>query len=141
MTVEACLIIPWIVFMLVWLIYLGFFEYNRCLLFQDNYALGAQVSGQILSTSDKQKWINSHIDGWFGHKYMGTSKVIKKATVSSKNIEVESQLKVQHPLSFHLDVIPSANWKISDCIKIDNFSFSQRLRLQRGVGRLVDGGD
>lgn len=39
MTVEASFIITWTVFLFVFLIYLSFYSYDKCVLFQDAYAV------------------------------------------------------------------------------------------------------
>ena len=61
MTVEAAFVVPWVVFILVWIIYLGYFEYDRCLLFQDNYMLASQTASGIRSVEAQSEWMNSHM--------------------------------------------------------------------------------
>ena len=39
MSVEASFIITWTVFLFVFLIYLSFYSYDKCVLFQDAYAV------------------------------------------------------------------------------------------------------
>lgn len=139
MTVEAAFIIPWTIFIIAWLIYLGYFEYDRCLLFQDNYILASQASAQIKTRTEKQSWLSANIPERTGNKYMGTSRVNMEGYVSGSRIKMTSSHKVSHPLSFHDGFIPEGNWNISDTVNADNFSFTERLRIQRGIGRVAEG--
>ncbi len=140
MTVEASFVIPWVVFIVVWIIYLGFFEYDRCVVFQDNYRLATQTASQICSTADQQNWLNGHIKTVFGKKYLGTRRVDTEGKVGSREIEVYSSITVAHPLSFHARMIPISNWKLTDRVSADNFSYTGRLRTFRTVGRILGGG-
>ena len=140
MTLEASFIVPWVVFIIVWIIYLGYFEYDRCLLFQDNYSLATQTASRITDISGQNEWLNAHLRGQYGNKYMGTRHVEAQGEVSGDAVTVGSTLKVAHPLSFHADMIPAADWHISDRVCADNYSFTKRLRLFRAVGRVFDGG-
>ena len=141
MTLEASFVVPWVIFIIVWLIYLGYFEYDRCLIFQDDYSLATQTAARIADTGDKQEWLDSHIPGQIGSKYMGTSGVTTEGRVSSTEIRVSSSMKVSHPLSYHAGMIPSSNWNISDSVSADNFSYPKRLRLFRAAGRVLGGAD
>lgn len=138
MTLEAAFIVPWVVFMLVWLIYLGYFEYDRCLLFQDDYTLATQTATRICTNDEQQNWLNGHMNTQLGHKYMGGSHVEISGKVESSRIKVESRTRVAHPLSFHAGFIPTGNWNISDVVNADNYSFTQRLRTYRTVGRVLN---
>ncbi|MCR4595755.1 MAG: hypothetical protein K5673_03125 [Lachnospiraceae bacterium] len=140
MTVEAAFVVPWVVFILVWIIYLGYFEYDRCLLFQDNYMLASQTASGIRSVEAQSEWMNSHMKKQYGIKYMGTGRVESQGEVTDSEVVVSSSLTVKHPLSYHAGMIPSSNWSISDEVHADNYSFTKRIRLFRSVGRVLDGG-
>ncbi len=137
MTVEAAFIVPWVVFIIVWIMYLGYFQYDRCLLFQDNYSLATQTAARIDTTEGKQSWLDSHKAGQLGIKYMATRSVQCTGTVSSTGIQINSALKVSHPLTYHAGFIPSSNWDISAEVNADNFSYTKRLRLFRTGMRLI----
>ncbi len=140
MTVEASFIIPWVVFIIVWIIYLGYFEYDRCLLFQDNYMLASQTASAIRTTDGQSEWMHAHMRDQFGKKYMGTGRVDASGEVTGSQVTVLSSLSVRHPLIYHAGMIPSSNWHISDEVHVDNYSFTRRIRLFRIAGRVLDGG-
>ncbi len=139
MSVEAAFIATWTFFILVILVYLGFFEYDRCLLFQDGYTIAVGASSKIAGKKEKQNWIDGHIQNQYGEKYIATKSVDKKGTVTSTKIKVKA--------GFSLNSIPGSNGIIarklltaSDEIVVDNYSFSQKVRLFRGARRLLSGG-
>ncbi len=140
MTVEASFIVPWVVFIIVWIIYLGYFEYDRCLLFQDNYMLASQAGSIIKTKEDRSEWLNSHLRGQYGNKYMGTGNVDASGEITGSQVRVRSSLTVSHPLAYHAGMIPSSNWHISDEVHVDYYSFTKRIRLFRSAGRVLDGG-
>lgn len=137
MTLEASFVVPWVVFIIVWIIYLGYFEYDRCLIFQDDYSLATQTAARIATTDDKQSWLDAHKAGQIGSKYMGTHSVTTNGVVSSTKVTVTSSMRVSHPLSYHAGLIPVSNWNISDKVAADNFSYTGRLRLFRAAGRIT----
>ena len=139
MTVEASFVVPWVVFIIVWIMYLGYFEYDRCLLFQDDYSLATQTASRIATTSDKQGWLDAHAAGQMGGKYMGTPGPSTTGTVSGGKVNVKSGLKVSHPLSFHAGMIPVSNWNVSDEVNADDFSYTRRMRLFRAGMRIIGG--
>ena len=137
MTLEAAFIVPWVVFILVWIIYLGYFEYNRCLAFQENYLVATQAAGQIRDDAYKKSWINSHVGDTERNKFCGAKSFAMSGSVLGSEVEVNTKIRVNHPLSYHASLIPSTNWNISDRVSADNYSFTKRLRLQRSVRRVL----
>lgn len=140
MTVEASFIVPLVVFIIVWIIYLGYFEYDRCLLFQDNYMLASQTASIIKTREDRTAWLNAHLRSQYGNKYMGIGSVDTSGEVTGAQVRVQSSLTVRHPLAYHAGMIPASNWHISDEVHVDHYSFTKRIRLFRSAGRVLDGG-
>ena len=140
MTAEAAFVVPWVIFIIVWLIYLAYFEYDRCLVFQDDYLLATLSATRIKSVDEKQSWLDGHIGSIHGSKYMGTHSVETIGEVTKSKIIVSSTLNVSHPLNYHAGMIPKSNWNISDRVEADNFSYTERIRLFRSVGRVLGGG-
>ena len=137
MTLEAAFIVPWVFFIIVWLMYVAYFEYDRALLFQDNYILATQTAGRIDTVENKQSWFEQNKMHRIGAKYMGTKKVIIEGDVSWNKIRVSSRTSVNHPLNYTANMIPRSNWNISDTVEADNFSFVQRIRTFRSIGRIL----
>ena len=125
MTMEASFIVAWTFFIIAWIIYLGFFQYNRALIFQDNYMLAAQTQSYIATDTDKQNWLNGHTSGRVKDKYVAVDGLSINGNVSSGHIELSSSLSVKH-------------WKVTDLVRIENYSFTKRLRTFRTVGRVLE---
>jgi len=137
MTVEASFIVPWVVFLIIWIIYTGYFEYNRCLAFQDNYTLATQTAAKIDTNENKQNWLTGKLSGSISNKYMGISGYHNTAQVTWNNIQVSSEMNTVHPFSFAEGMIPGNSWRITDTVNADNYSFTERIRTFRTVGRIV----
>ncbi len=74
MTLEASFLITWTLFLFVLLIYLSFYSYDKCVLFQDAYTICFRGSVQ----KDERKvvpYISANMQKQFGKKYFGVGKV------------------------------------------------------------------
>lgn len=60
MTVEATLIVPFVMYISIFLLYLGFFQYDRCLLRQDAYR--AALYGSSIYRTDNGEVYNAAFD-------------------------------------------------------------------------------
>lgn len=60
MTVEATLIVPFVMYISIFLLYLGFFQYDRCLIRQDAYR--AALYGSSIYRGDNGKVYNVAFD-------------------------------------------------------------------------------
>jgi len=127
MSVEAAFIVTWTFIIVAWLIYVGYFEYDRALLFQDNYTLATQTVAYIATNEDKQNWLTGHIPIQKGSKYMGTGSISMNGSVSGGKVILQSE------------GTPVKAWHMSDTVKVDDFSFTKRLRTIRTVGRVLKG--
>ena len=74
MTLEASFLITWTLFLFVLIIYLSFYSYDKCVLFQDAYTVCFR--GSIQKKEDKVvPYIDAHMQKQFGKKYFGVGKV------------------------------------------------------------------
>ena len=53
MTVEASFVVSWTVFVFVFLIYLAFYSYDKCVLFQDAYSVQHRKQN---TGPDRRQW-------------------------------------------------------------------------------------
>ena len=127
MSVEAAFIVAWSFVITIWLIYLGYFEYDRALLFQDNYTLATQTLSYIATNEDKQNWLSGHISAQKGKKYLGTGSLSIGGNVDRNKVRMASE------------GTPVKLWHMSDTVEVDNFSFTKRLRVIRAMGRVIGG--
>lgn len=87
MTVEATLIVPFVMYICIFVIYVGFFQYDRCIMRQDAYR--AALQGSSIYRADNQAVYNAAFDmakRITENKYIGTD--------CSFNIAVQGEVSV-----------------------------------------------
>lgn len=100
-SLEACLILPLIFYLLLFLIYAGFFQYDRCLLRQDTYRLlirGSQVS--FAGNEEVLKKLKAEDENWYYEKYALCSLGSRELEVRHGSIRIaqKAALKVTFPV-------------------------------------------
>lgn len=111
MTLEASLIMPWVIFIFVFLIYASFYLYDKCVLFQDAYTLC--MRGSISKEEDGAlNYINAHMDGQFGKKYFGTDKVQGSAERHGDEVKVYAECSVRIPFNHFMVTGGAGGWRI-----------------------------
>lgn len=111
MTVEASLIMPCVIFLFVFLIYTGFYLYDKCVLFQDVYVLSMRGSVQK-EEGGCLKYINEHMEKQFGSKYFGVGRVEGKAEQSGQDVRVSGSCSVKAPFNNFLTFSGADGWTI-----------------------------
>lgn len=135
MTLEACFIMPWVIFMFVFLIYASFYAYDKCVLFQDAYTLCLRGSIQK-EESGAVNYINTHMNGQFGKKYFGTDKVQGSAEQHGQEVKVYAQCSVQVPFNQFLTMVKVGGWQIQTEGKAWEINPTKLLRKCRMVENL-----
>ena len=132
MTLEAAFIIPWTIFMFVFLIYASFYLYDKCVLFQDAYTVcfRASVQKEENGVSD---YLSSHMEERFGRKYFGVGKVEKNAQQSDKEVRVYGACSVKVPFSFFLTMPNAGGWQIQTEAKAQIINPTKVIRKCRMV--------
>jgi len=111
MTVEAGFIIPWVIFVFVFLIYAGFYLYDKCVLFQDAYAVCFRGSIQK-DESEALSYVNAHLKEQFGEKYFGTDGVWADTDKKGREITVYGSCSVRVPVGHFLTMAGNDGWRI-----------------------------
>lgn len=111
MTVEAGFIIPWVIFLFIFLIYAGFYLYDKCVLFQDAYTVCFLGSIQKNETGALD-YINAHMKEQFGSKYFGTEGVQGSARKEGQEVMVFGACGVKVPLNHFLTMAGKGGWQI-----------------------------
>lgn len=111
MTIEAGFIIPWVIFLFVFIIYGSFYLYDKCVLFQDAYAVCFRGSiqkdeGEILT------YINEHLIEQFGRKYFGVGGVEGSVRQSGRDVYVAGVCSVKTPFTHFLTMPGKSGWQI-----------------------------
>lgn len=110
MTVEAGFIIPWTIFLFVFLIYAGFYLYDKCVLFQDAYTVCFR--GSIQKKEEAPDYINAHMKEQFGEKYFGTGGVQGNVRKEGQEVIVSASCGVRVPVIHFLTMAGEDGWKI-----------------------------
>lgn len=113
MTLEASLLMGWVIFLMVFFIYLTFYAYDRCVMFQDAYAFAFRVSIKPLDTERKTQYGNQKMQEQFGKKYFGVSGVNTTLWVDHDTVTVKARCQVEHPFSDGMPTLPESGWENS----------------------------
>ena len=112
MTIEASFIVSWTVFLFVLLIYLSFYSYDKCVLFQDAYAVCFRGSIQK-KENQVVPYISSHMQEQFGRKYFGVGQVQGSVDRNGNTTSVVGECQVKVPIKQIFTMHDKAGWKIS----------------------------
>lgn len=111
MTLEAAFIMPWVIFIFVFLIYASFYLYDKCVLFQDSYTLC--VRGSVQKEEDGAvKYINANMSRQFGKKYFGTNEVQGNVEQHGQEVRVYASCSVQMPFTHFMAMAKAGGWQI-----------------------------
>ena len=112
MTIEASFIVSWTVFLFVLLIYLSFYSYDKCVLFQDAFAVCFRGSIQK-KENQVVPYISSHMQEQFGRKYFGVGQVQGSVDRNGNTTSIVGECQVKVPIKQIFTMHDKAGWKIS----------------------------
>lgn len=136
MTLEAAFLLTWTMFLFVLLIYLSFYSYDKCVLFQDAYTVCFQGSIQ----KDEERivpYINANLQKQFGKKYFGVGKVEGKVDKDGNTTSVTGECQVKVPIRQFFTMYGKQGWKISTRAKAQIANPTKILRKCRFAGNLL----
>ena len=135
MTVEASFIISWTLFVFVFLIYLSFYSYDKCVLFQDAYTVCFR--GSIQKNEDNVvPYINAHIQEQFGRKYFGTGEVHGSVDKNGHVTDVTGECQVKVPIRSLFTMYDKSGWKIRTRARAQIVNPTHIIRKSRWVGNM-----
>ena len=111
MTVEASFIITWTIFVFVFLIYLSFYAYDKCVLFQDAYTVCFRGSIQK-QEENIVPYISAHMQEQFGKKYFATSEVRGSVDRKGNVADVIGECQVKVPIRAAFTMYDQSGWLI-----------------------------
>lgn len=136
MTIEASFIITWTVFLFVLLIYLSFYSYDKCVLFQDAYAVCFR--GSIQKKEEQVvPYINAHMKEQFGTKYFGVGKVQGSVDRDGNTTSVEGECQVMVPIRQLFTMYDKAGWRISTRARAQIINPTKVIRQCRWAGNIL----
>lgn len=136
MTLEATYIITWTLFLFVLLLYLSFYSYDKCVLFQDAYTVCFR--GSIQKREDQVvPYINAHMKEQFGTKYFGTGQVRGRVDREGNTTSVEGECQVKVPVRQLFTMYDKDGWKITTRAKAQIINPTKVIRRCRWVGNAL----
>lgn len=132
MTLEASFLITWTLFLFVLLIYLSFYSYDKCVLFQDAYTICFRGSiqkdeGQVVP------YISANMQRQFGRKYFGVGKVQGTVDKSGSTTSVTGECQVKVPIRQLFTMHGKAGWRIRTRAKAQIINPTKTIRRCRFV--------
>lgn len=137
MTIEASFIITWTVFVFVFLIYLSFYAYDKCVLFQDAYTVCFR--GSIQKQEDNiVPYISTHMKEQFGRKYFATSEVRGSVDRKGNVTDVTGECQVKVPIRAAFTMYDKSGWLIRTRAKAQIVNPTQVIRKSRWIGNILE---
>ncbi len=141
MTVEASFIVTWTVFLFVFLIYLAFYSYDKCVLFQDAYAVCFRGSIQKRE-GDVVSYISAHLKEQFGDKYFAVSEVYGSVDRNGNAADVTGECQVKVPIRGEFTMHGRSEWQIRTRARAQIINPTHMIRKERRIenigGALAD---
>lgn len=136
MTVEASFLITWTIILFVFMIYLAFYSYDKCVLFQDSYGICFRGS---IQKDEKQivPYINQHIKEQYGKKYFGVGEVKGSVSAGGKTVSVIGECSVKVPVHSVFTKDGEEGWNIRTQAKAQIVNPTRVIRTCRVVKRMV----
>ncbi|MFG6337173.1 MAG: hypothetical protein K1W31_01645 [Lachnospiraceae bacterium] len=135
MTLEASFIITWTLFLFVLLIYLSFYSYDKCVLFQDAYTICFRGSIQ----KDEEQvvpYISANMQKQFGKKYFGVGKVQGTVDKNGNMASVTGECQVKVPIRQLFTMHGKEGWRIRTRAKAQIVNPTKMIRRCRWVGNM-----
>jgi len=110
-TVEAAFVIPMALGVMIFIIYLSFYLYGRCILSQDCYILSfraSKITKEMETTPSK--YISDKSNMQLGQRYFGSNKPDIETIENGKDIMVTAQNSSHHRAMGSYFIMPSGNW-------------------------------
>ena len=137
MTIEASFIITWTFFVFMFLIYLSFYSYDKCVLFQDAYAVCFR--GSIQKQEDNVvPYINAHMKEQFGRKYFATGEVRGTVDRNGNSTDVTGECQVKVPIRAAFTMSDRSGWLIRTRARAQIINPTHIIRKSRWIGNIVD---
>ncbi len=137
MTVEASFLVAWTIFIFIFLIYLSFYAYDKCVLFQDAYAVCFRGSIQK-DESQVVPYINSHIQEQFGKKYFGVGEVRGSVNVNGKTTSVTGECQVKVPFHYIFTLSGELGWNIKTEARAQIANPTKIIRSRRRITNIIN---
>lgn len=137
MTVEATLIIPMVLYICISIVYIGFFQYDRCVMKQDAYR--AALAGSSIYRENNQEVYNASchmLESYGKEKYIATGCSQEVTIQGSVNVSMEGFVKA--PFQGIKDLAGVPGWEIKEQAESKCINPVVFIRLCRQIKDNVD---
>lgn len=134
LTVEASLIMPVVLYVCIFIIYTGFFMYDRCLMKQDAYR--AALRGSSVYRNSNQKVYNTAYEAmseFAGEQYIAAEWEYEMAVQSTVQVSVKGSIRM--PFRGIAELVGAEEWKIQEMAESKCISPVIFIRMCRGLER------
>ena len=138
MTVEAGFIVPWAFFILIFLIYMSFYLYDKSVLFQDVYTVSFRGSIQKEDNS-QASYVTAHLPEQFGRKYFAVESVGGNVEQSGNELHTYAACRVQIPIVHFLTMVGNNIWQIQTSARVQILNPTDTIRKCRMVENVAIG--
>lgn len=141
-TVEAAVIMPVVIIIIVMVMYLGFFQYNRCIMTQKLYvaALRGSIYDEELRVNqlEKSRYTETELKALYGTKLLAGAGLESQIGFEKKEVFVDSKLYMKVPFVALLKKQGYKNgWSIHIEKKIQIFKEIDFIRNCRKLERVI----
>ena len=135
-TLEASLVVPMVLCIIVMIIHLSYYTYQKAILAQDTYLLGfrAAVLGRQ-QEMDGTQYIPSNAAEQFGNRYIGSPIPEVEVNDNGRTIKVQAETEADHAALGAHELMPKSSWKVSAGSKADVIHRGQHIRR---IDRVID---
>ena len=135
-TLEASLVVPMALCIIVLLIHLSYYTYQKAILTQDLYLLGfrASVLGRQQEV-DADTYIRANAADQFGNRYIGSPEPEIDAQDNDRFVKCHAETEADHAaMQWHF-LMPASDWGVRSNSKADVIHRGAHIRR---IDRLVD---
>ena len=136
MTVEAGFIVPWAFFILLFLISMSFYLYDKSVLFQDVYAVSFRGSIQKEDNS-QASYVTAHLKEQFGQKYFAVESVDGSVEQSGNELHTYAACRIRIPVVHFLTMAGDNRWQIETSARVQILNPTNIIRKCRMVENVV----
>lgn len=138
-TVEASLIMPLVIGVILFIVMIGCYQYDRCLLAQDSYRM--LLRAEQCSFADNQEIVQSmeaQAAQWYYDKYLFCRIHAQTAQVTHGSIQITSTGRFQAGISFPGVSRDAEGWKLSQESRVHRIRPERAIRLCRKLAALSE---
>ncbi len=135
MTLEASLLFPMVVCVIVLIISFSYYLYGRCIISQDAYILAFRASLESRQGTDAAGFVSGAASSVAGRKYFGSSFPGFETSTLGKEITVTGKAQANHAAMGRYFLKPREGWDYSARASAEIRSYSSHIRR---IKRLSD---